>query len=92
MNLDPANLARTRAIGTGTIIVIESSDKTEALVLHGHLSDNHIDSGHLRWTRDGEKVYGWSELLAWRTHDGAWKVIDSRVSALLPRVDSALED
>lgn len=31
-------------------------------------------------------------LAAARVHEGAWKVFDPRVSALLPRVDAQLED
>lgn len=43
------------------------------------------------WQPDGTRVDASYDLLAWRKFDGAWTVIDSRVSALLPQIDAEIE-
>ncbi len=54
--------------------------------------DGEIFVNPWRWTLDGKASQGTPPLLAYRTWDGAWRVLDARVSALLPAVDAQLED
>jgi hypothetical protein len=58
----------------------------------------HLPSGHVFvWDLEGNTL-SWchglldAPLLAYRPMDGAWKVIDSSVSALLPKIDAEIED
>lgn len=80
------------------IIVFESGTGHAGLLM-GDVTDDHIyilmppkltRSGS-RYGHDGSCAHREPRMLAWRTWDGFWHVIDSAVSALLPTIDTYIE-
>lgn len=82
-------------------IVVFATGNDQAGLLMADVTDEHI---HVlippRLTRspsvynyDGTSVYRNAppRMLAWRTWDGFWHVIDAKVSTLLPTIDNYIE-
>jgi len=83
------------------IIVFQASQVggDKAGLLMGDVADDFIHvllppkltrSGSV-YKHDGTANHRQPPMLAWRTWDGFWHVIDSRVSALLPMIDNYIE-
>jgi hypothetical protein len=68
--------------------------KGEALVMAAKIDDYvvvYMGAAPDVWHLDGERVTAKHDLLAHRKHDGAWRVIDPRMSSLCPKIDNHLE-
>jgi hypothetical protein len=89
------NLLRERK---PAIIVFESGTGDAGLLM-GDVTDDSIyilmppklTRSSSRYERDGTPYANEPRMLAWRTWDGFWHVIDSAVSALLPVIDNHIE-
>lgn len=97
-SLHPNNAARfyehmraTRSV----IVVFEVNDRTAGL-LCGLRKDDEIEVAFTEslvfsFDLEGAAKDNNLKMLAWRDWEGAWRVLDPRVSALLPTVDTYAE-